>query len=286
MTFKHILFPVDLSDRSAGAAPHVKAMADRFGAKITLLHVMEPPIVYGDFGYLPPGDLCELELSQAKAQLALFERDVFPSHSVERRVQSGDPASVIEEHVKERGIDLVMLPTHGYGRFRRLLIGSVTAKLLHDLSIPIWTGVHMDELDRAALVQCRSIMCAIDLCPKSVALMQFAARLAARCDAVVRLVHAVPSAEIRQEKYFDLELEAYLKNHAREEIAKLQNKAGTQFDVCLEGGGVPEVVHAAALHHAADLVVIGRGELGNFLGRLRENSYAIIRESPCPVLSV
>jgi nucleotide-binding universal stress UspA family protein len=39
------------------------------------------------------------------------------------------------------------------------------------------------------------------------------------------------------------------------------------------------------LHHNADLVVIGRGKLQEALGRLRTNAYAIIRQSPCPVVS-
>ena len=39
----------------------------------------------------------------------------------------------------------------------------------------------------------------------------------------------------------------------------LQEHAGTHFEVCLEGGGVSAVVGAAARHHHADLVVIGRG---------------------------
>lgn len=285
MNFQHILFPVDLSERSAAAAPHVRAMADRFGATITLLHVMEPPVVYGEYGYIPPFVLTDLN-QEAKARLASFELGLFPEGAVERAVESGDPATVIEERAKEREIDLVMLPTHGYGRFRRLLIGSVTAKLLHDLSIPIWTGVHMEEPEYAKHVACKRIMCAIDLCPESVKLIQSAAGLAAKCGAVVSLVHAVSATEARPAKYFDMELQSYLKDVARQEIAGLQSEAGTNFEVCLEEGGVSAIVRSAAIHHSADLVVIGRGEIGHFLGRLRNHSYAIVRDSPCPVLSV
>jgi nucleotide-binding universal stress UspA family protein len=42
----------------------------------------------------------------------------------------------------------------------------------------------------------------------------------------------------------------------------------------------------AALREDADLVVIGRGRLHETLGRLRSNAYAIIRDSPCAVISV
>jgi nucleotide-binding universal stress UspA family protein len=73
---------------------------------------------------------------------------------------------------------------------------------------------------------------------------------------------------------------------AHAEIRKLQNQAGTDVEVCLEGGGVSTVVRMAALGHDADLVVIGRGKLHETLGRLSTNAYAIIRNSACPVMSV
>ncbi len=37
------------------------------------------------------------------------------------------------------------MPTHGYGPFRRFILGSVTAKVLHDADCPVWTGVHLEE---------------------------------------------------------------------------------------------------------------------------------------------
>jgi nucleotide-binding universal stress UspA family protein len=39
----------------------------------------------------------------------------------------------------------VDLPTHGLGAFRRSLIGSITAKVLHDAECPVWTGVHLAQ---------------------------------------------------------------------------------------------------------------------------------------------
>jgi nucleotide-binding universal stress UspA family protein len=51
-------------------------------------------------------------------------------------------------------------------------------------------------------------------------------------------------------------------------------------------GDVAEAVRTEAQRHKADLVIIGRGMLDQSLGRLRTHSYAIIRQAPCPVLSV
>ena len=56
--------------------------------------------------------------------------------------------------------------------------------------------------------------------------------------------------------------------------------------LCPKVDRVSSVVRASALEHRADLIVIGRGKMRETLGRLRTNACAIIRDSPCPVLSV
>ena len=57
----------------------------------------------------------------------------------------GDASEVITKYAAEHGTDLIMMPTHGYGVFRGLLLGSVTAKVLHDAVCPVWTAVHVEE---------------------------------------------------------------------------------------------------------------------------------------------
>ena len=51
-------------------------------------------------------------------------------------------------------------------------------------------------------------------------------------------------------------------------------------------GPVGQVVRKVALEYDSDLLVIGRGVMHQTFGRLRTESYGIIRESPCPVLSL
>jgi hypothetical protein len=53
-----------------------------------------------------------------------------------------------------------------------------------------------------------------------------------------------------------------------------------------ESHPVPNRFFGALLQHEVDLAVIGRGALQGTLGRLRTHAYGIIRQSPCPVLSM
>ncbi len=129
-------------------------------------------------------------------------------------------------------------------------------------------------------------MCAVDLTDASIATMRFASRLANDFSAKLWMVHAVPGAEAGPERFFEADLQKYLEEEARETIANMQKTAGTAAQLCLGAGDVAHVVREAATHHSADLLVVGRGHATRALGRLRTNVYSIIRQSPCPVISI
>ncbi len=284
--FHHILFPVDFSGQCRTVSPFVEAMAQRFHSKLTLMNVVYiPPGWYGGIagGYPAMLDLPALE-EAARHELASFFE---PSPvAPDRIVLVGDPAFEIANFAQQNQVDLIMLPTHGHGKFRCLLLGSVTAKVLHDAKCLVWTAAHTDDPELAKHRECKSIMGAIDLTPASAVLIRRYAELAHDFNAKLRLVHAVPQAGSDIPYDGDRDFQSFLLQSARQEATKLQSEAGTNFDVCMEAGPISDVVRAAAEHHNADLVLIGRNKLQGRLGQLRTNAYAIIRDAPCPVLSV
>jgi nucleotide-binding universal stress UspA family protein len=284
--FQKILFPVDMSDTCTAAAPFVGALVKKFNAELTLLHVLEMPPGYVTdwYGYMALVDTEAIRTAR-QSEFDLYLKDKFEGLKVGRVMLEGDAAHEITQFAQEHGMDLIMMPTHGYGIFRSLLLGSVTAKVLHDAACPVWTGVHVEETPPASATFA-NIMCAVDLTAKSIPTMQFASKLAHDFKAKLWLVHAVPGAETRPEKYFDADLQVFLQDEARKALTKMQQDAGIVAQLCLGAGEVPHVVREAALHHAADLLVIGRGHATRALGRLRTNVYSIIRQSPCPVISV
>jgi nucleotide-binding universal stress UspA family protein len=287
MSFKNILFPVDFSERSRAVAPQVKAVKDRFDSALTLLHLIEMPVLaYGGAEAPVMFDFPVDEMREcAKQELDRFAQSYFPGVAVNTGVDEGEPGSGIAELARSWQSDLIMLPTRGCGRFRAALLGSVTAKTLHDASCAVWTNANCDEASPEH-TQWGSIVCAIDTVPEGSHLIRVASGLAAESGARVRLAHAVPGAEAGLERYFDLEFTAFLEDQARKNIADMQKEAGTNFDVCLGIGNIADVVRHAAENHKADLVIIGRGALPHFAGRLRSHAYAIVRDMPCPVLSV
>jgi nucleotide-binding universal stress UspA family protein len=283
--FKHILFPVDFSDRCRVGQPFVLSMTRRFQAKLTALHIVEiPDGFYGSLEapYPVMGDIPAMLLA-AEKQLA---SDCIPSEplQINRVARQGDPATEITEFAREHDIDLIMMPTHGYGKFRAFLLGSVTAKVLHDADCAVWTAAHTDHPTMAQHVDCRSILCAVDLVAESADLIRYAVDFAKSHEAKLRLVHAIPAPEFRSANPRDAEFRRHLWEWTRERLDLLQKQAATNLEVCLEGGSVAGVVRGAALHHSADLVVIGRGKGQRSFGSFRTSAQAIICESPCPVL--
>src|SRR4051794_24356761 len=143
-SIKHILFPVDFSDQNFNVAPYVACMAQRYGARVTLLHAMELPTaaypawpVYG-----AAIDLQGME-DDRRLRLESFQQSVFEPVDTARVMLEGDPAWRTTEFVEKENVDLVMMPTHGYGPFRQFLLGSVTAKVLHDVKCAVWTSAHV-----------------------------------------------------------------------------------------------------------------------------------------------
>jgi len=286
--FHHILFPVDFSDSSAAVFPFVTSMAERFGARITVLHAVEViQGVYAPYGVVSPPTVSSQTLQQeAERQMAEFLGD-FLAGNITTACPVGEPAFAIREYVQRNDVDLVMIPTHGHGVFRTRLIGSLTAKVLHDVQCPVWTSAHTDDPFLESHKKCETLVCAVDLSPESVCVLKHAGHLAELFGAKLSVVHAVPAAAAgTMVGMLDSDFRRFMVQDAIAELAKLQQRAGTNVDALVEGGAVSTVVSAAALAKEADLVIIGRGKLHAALGRLRTDAYGIIRDSPCPVLSV
>lgn len=289
MKFSNILFPVDFSERSRTVAPFVNGVARRDGGSLTLMSLIEPPVMwYGtaEAPCIPDLDIPGL-IEETEHRLRCFATDFFPGLQPKIVVEEGDPGSCIVEIAENSAIDLIMMPTRGRGRFRAALLGSVTAKVLHDAACPVWTAAHPEMPGYCASTEWRNVVCAVDTTPDALRLIRYASDIASAHGASVHLVHAVPVAvETRPEKYLNHDFEVFLKDSARETIGGMQREAGTDFQLCIEAGNISRVVAGGAQYYHADLVLIGRGVLPHFGGRLRTHVYAITRDAPCPVLSI
>ncbi len=287
LAINKILVPVDFSERSTVAALQASALARRLHSDLVLLHVSHPAYTADVFegAYFQPNPaLVEREQRELDSLLAGEPAGL----SVRRVRAEGDPARCIVHLAHQENVGLIVMPTHGYGPFRRFILGSVTAKVLHDAECPVWTGVHWEQPPASEEAVIRNVLCAIDLSPHSRRTLCWAAQMAAELGAHLGIAHVTASLDASEpgEHYFVPEWANVLLSVAAEKIEKLQHEMSITAKVHIASGEAPKVVRQFAEEVSADLLVIGRSPHGGLAGRLRTNAYAIIRESPCPVVSV
>ena len=278
LPLSRILVPVDFSDHSLGMIPYVKQIARNYKAEIILLHVVNPVYAIPATGITTATmvDLPEWVFTMQAKRLDEFATPELNGFSVRRLIYEGEPDAQIIATARAEDVHLVIMPTHGYGVFRKFLIGSVTAKVLHDLEIPVLTGAHLGDSEGPGKTKISNLVCALGAGPHRTDTLTWAARLASDFQAVLSVVHAITRAG------HDVD-----EDTARQEIGRLLTSVGVRnTSICIPKGDMAHTVSEYAKSVGADLLVIGRGSKDSQGGRLRSNSYGIIRQSHCPVLSV
>ena len=282
---QHILFPYDFSKAGQLASRFVRTTAQKFDAKVTLMAVMPPIWNVPPMGV--PGmvmvDEQQME-TELKARLDRALTAEFAGLCVQRLTDRGDPAVSIVEFARTASVDLIMMPTHGFGIFRGLLIGSVTAKVLHDAKCPVWTATHAEEQHARDLPG--TVVCAVDGGPRTCELIQWAAKFSRQMGSSLKLLHVVPPISDWLTLPSERELQEQVREEARTKIERLRAAAGVDVPLRVAVGPITETVTEESRQEAADLVIVGRGTLQATLGRLRTHAYGIVQTSPCPVLSV
>jgi len=285
LSMKKIVLPVDLSDRSKVAAGEARSLAKLFGAEVVVVYVMAPiPIYGGGLEMAPPVNWHELQRPAVMGRLAPFVAAELGDVPVKTVIREGDAAAEIIAVANEERADLIVMATHGYGGFRRFLLGSVVAKVLSDAAVPVLTSAHL-EAGRGQR-EMQSVLLAVDVDQRAPLLMKAAAGVAKQFGAKLHIVHASPDDGAGAGRFVDptWRVEAAKRRHAA--LLEQMAAAGVTATVHVVAGEVAKVVRQVAGEVGADLVVLGRTTESGILGRLRSNSYAIVRESPCAVLSI
>jgi nucleotide-binding universal stress UspA family protein len=142
MNIQRILAPTDFSELSKQGLTSALELAETFGAKLLLLHVVEPP-PYPVEGIMPSplgATLLDDLERQASKDLAQVLSDTHGSKvEVTRRVVVGIPYRKIVEVAEEEQSDLIVMTTHGRTGLSHLVMGSVTEKIVRTAPCPVLT---------------------------------------------------------------------------------------------------------------------------------------------------
>lgn len=292
-----ILCPVDLSEASRQALEHAAALASRYKAQLTVLHVYNvppPPVAASGLpGAVPL--LPRIEPDEVIPQVRQFcesarrPADVPP----EVLVVEGYPARTITQQAQTINADLLVMGTHGRGGFDRLFLGSVTEKVMRSTDVPVLTVPPHGRAPGAGLYH--TILCPVDFSDASTLALEYALLLAKEAeDARLVLLHVVEPFPEQLQAASIAHLERDDRVRLVEETTRLlaqavpeQARTWCKPEIHVAFGKASREIVRVAADCSADLIVLGvhgRGAIDRWI--FGSTTPRVVRESASPVLTV
>ena len=276
MQIKKVLVPVDFSPPSTLAVNHGVALARKFRAKLTLLHVVESPSALL-YTFASEAEKVEAQRKdQAEKMLpALVSPEDQDDLDVVFLVKAGDIQDVIESIAHLERADVVVMGTHSRSLFGRLFIGSITQGFLRELRIPVLTVCRVSRP-----LEFKRILFATDLGPDSEKGFDFALDMAAKAGSSLVVAHTIDK---RPEVTYETPEVHQLFDEERAQALRREISAAC----VLAEGDASETIVRIADENEADLIVLGLRRMGTMAkALLGVTAEPVIRNAHVPVLSV
>jgi nucleotide-binding universal stress UspA family protein len=301
IAIRRILCPIDFSDFSRHALDQAVAIARRYESTLTLLHVypLVSAMVYAPGTpavpvFVPtPGDLEALRVSMQR----FAETETGSSVPMQFEVGDGDAASGILDRARAMPSDLIVMGTHGRSGFERLVLGSVTEKVIHKAPCPVLTVPRpMADAVPASPVLFRRILCGIDFSDASLRALEYALSLTQGTDAQLTLLHVVevspaPATEVRGDAEARA-LGAYVAAAAQARAEQLQQLVPegvtrhSRVETVLAIGSAHREILRVAAERTSDIIVLGAHGFGVSRMLFGSAAHQIVRHATCPVLTI
>ncbi|WP_423746039.1 universal stress protein (plasmid) [Haladaptatus sp. SPP-AMP-3] len=281
--FDSILVPTDGGRATAGAIEHGLRIAEKTGATVHALYVIDTPqlqVGNADEGLATLVDLLETEGQQATAAVA--ERGRERGIDVTEAMTSGLPFREILDYAEEHDIDGISMGTGHRGRIERYFVGSTARKVNRLARVPVLTVRAGDDVPTP---EYENVLLAVDGTQGSERAIEVCAALAAEYDAFVHVVYVVDSRIARSGSLAEL-MEDEGSGACADAVSRIRS-AGAEARRELLRGRPAEQLLDYAEDHDIDLLSMGtHGRTG--IDRFVMGSVAetVIRRSETPVLTV
>jgi nucleotide-binding universal stress UspA family protein len=288
---KRIISATDFSDTSNLAVSYGQRLAKEFSAKLFLCHVLSVPTGYGE----PlPDPLIQQSRLMDQAAERFFRWMEGQSVEWEPVVSIGGASEEITRLAEEKKVDLAICATHGRSGLKRLILGSVTERLMRSLTCPVLVvrpqaGI---PLSPSGEIKFQRILVGCDFSPDSDLAFQYALSLAQEYLSELHAVHVIePPVYKHMLNATKVEgarqhLRAQLKEKLSDMIPQDAHNWCKPVTALLAGQPYDELIKYAVVNEM-DLVVLGlRGRSLMETLLMGSTTDRVIRQAPCPVLSV
>jgi nucleotide-binding universal stress UspA family protein len=288
---KKILCPTDFSEFSAWALELALRLAKWYESEITVMHVVPRVLMHPEyFPYMQEPVLPSPDVrKQAQEELDRFtEKARKADIPTTARLEEGDSVEEILACASELPADLVVMGTHGRRGFERLVLGSVTVKVMRKGVCPLLT-VSSEPRGLGASKEgiFKKILCPVDFSTPSVKALEYALSLAQEADGCLILLHVVESlfeGEGTTDLRSNLEREAFEKMKAA--IPADATNWCQPEEIVLTGRPYQQILNLAG-EREVDLIVMGiHGRSAVDLMLFGSTTNHVIRQAPCPVLTI
>lgn len=292
--YGHILVPTDGSPLSERALRYAVPLAERHGARLTLLHVAAPLLeaIAGSGAPVREPALDAAWRAEDRKAVERIAKRMRKQTAVQVDVayRSGRPAPTIAEFATTERADLVVLCTHGRGGFERLWLGSVADALLRQLTVPtlLVRGARGVALPEPGEELFPHVLVPLDGSPRAESALDAAIGLVGTAASAFTLLSVVHPTAAMGAKSFPSQAERDLCASYLEPLA-VRHRAGGRR-VAVETAVTANVGRAIVEHakrHEASLIALATQGLGG-VQRFIVGSVAdkLLRTSPVPVLVV
>jgi len=281
VSLKNVLFATDFSRHSNEALPFVISIARKYGSTVFAAHVHST----SPLGALPPTVELQALASQAMKEARASMRELEgPLSGIPHEfiVCNGDIWDELSFIVGKKGIDLIVVGTHGRAGASRLLMGSVAERILRQAPCPVLTVGPNVSGEPGSITDIHTILYPTDFSAESMAAFPYAVSLAQEDHARLYLLHVAPAPADELQETF---LRARIRDMVPEDA-----KLWCEPRVFVESGDPAQVILDLAEELAVDLIVLGTKHVSRFAGTRTHlgmaTAYKIVRQAICPVLSV
>lgn len=297
MKIARILCPIDFSDTSRHAIEQAVVLAGYYHAQIAAMYVFTPfaRVVAGAAtGQAEASAIDRLRRRAEEECAAALGRQI----GVEVIVDEGQPAALILERAASLPADLVVMGTHGATGFERLMLGSVTEKVLRRARCPVLTVP--PRAQTTSRLPFTRLLCAVDFSDASLDAVRWALSLSDESGADLTLLHVVewpwdepPPPRLDElpgdSAYALTEFRRYLTATASKRLASLiPEQSGTaRIATKVVSGRAYAQILCAAGEEQSDLIVIGvHGRNTLDLALFGSTASQVVRRASCPVLTL
>jgi nucleotide-binding universal stress UspA family protein len=285
--FDDLLLPTDGSDGTAHALDHALDIASTHDAT---LHVLNVADTTRDSVTNVRGEVVDaLEHAGEEFVQSAADRAADRGVSTVTSVQQGEPYQTIVDYAATRGVDLVVMPTHGRTGLSRLLLGSTTERVVRRSDVPVLTVRPGAEHDLS--YPYHDVLVPTDGSDCADAAVALGADLATVDDATLHLLSVVAVTSLGIDVRADLQVDMLEENAqtAVERAATAASDAGvdTVAEAVEFGASIHQTILSYVEDHDVDVIVTGtHGRTGFDRYMLGSVTEKLVRTAPVPVLTV